>query len=129
MTVSKPAPSCVPTGWWECIGLGHGAGPKAIKAGGDSSGHTAPEETSLPQIAPSRNLEQQSLLVERPIGRPGRVVAKWVLAPSMELGRGSRPALGEKTEAEYIRDAALVRPAPPLSSPLLRSTNVVESPT
>ena len=39
---------------------------------------------------------------------------------------GSGPTLGEKTEAEYIRDAALARPDPSLPSSLPPSTNIDE---
>jgi len=61
VTVGEPAPSSASTAWWGCIGLGIGAGPKAIEHSGEQSTHTAHKEISsatsiaspLPQTATS----------------------------------------------------------------------------
>ena len=83
-----------------------------------------PRKPPLPQIALPGTSNSDLFLVERPTGRPGRRATMWVLTRPMELGRGkgSRAALGEKTEAEQIIDAAFARPDLSLSSPLPPST-------
>ena len=87
MTVSEPAPSSVPAGWWEYISPGDGAGPNAIMAGGESSAQTARKETS------AQNLEQRLF---------SRRAPNW--APKQEchqVGPGSirRAGLGQWTNA------------------------------
>ena len=60
--MSEPAPSSAPVGWWEYIGLGDGAGPKAIVAGGESAARTVRKETSRPaRTTSSQNLERRPL--------------------------------------------------------------------
>ena len=61
MAVSEPAPSSVPAGRWEYIGLGDGAGPSAIMASGESSARTAPRKPPRPRTASSQSLEQRPL--------------------------------------------------------------------
>ena len=116
--MSEPAPSTASTGWWGCIGLGYGVGPKAIEDGSAQSAHTAPKETSS---APSTSSPQPQTAISFPssltqkdipgMSPPG---GSW-LRPWGWSGSGG-PTLGEKTEAQRIRDAALARPDPSLLS-------------
>jgi hypothetical protein len=118
VTVSEPAPSAS-TGWWGCIGLGYGVGPKAIEDSGEQSAHTTRMETSS---APSTASPQ----LQTAISLPSSVKQKYLSGISPPGGSwltpwgwsgGSGPTVGEKTEAERIRDAALARPdTSPLSS-------------
>ena len=129
MTVSEPAPS-LPTGWWGYIGLGHGAGPKAIEVGGESSAHSAHKEASSAPNSPF--LEPRTAIsfpssVEQGVRAVIPPSGSW-LNPWSWTG-GSEPTLGERTEAECIRDAALARPNPSLPSSLPLSTNIDEQST
>lgn len=120
VTMSEPVPSSTAAGWLGCIGLGYGVGSKAIEDGSAQSAHTAHKETSS---APSTSSPQPQTAISFPssvkqtdLSRISPPSGSW-LRPWGWSG-GSGPALGEKTEAERIRDAALARPDPPnLSSP------------
>jgi hypothetical protein len=128
VTVSEPAPSSASTGWWGYIGLGYGAGSSAIEGGSFPSAHTAPKETSSapsvesprPQIATSipPSVKQGAQSGASPAG------GSWLIPWGWSGGGGA--TLDGKTEAECIRDAALARPDPTLSSSPSPSMNVDE---
>jgi hypothetical protein len=124
VTVSEPAPSSASTGWWGSIGLGYGAGPKAIEDGSEQLAHTAHKETSLvpspafPQPQTATSFTQKSQSGISPSG--GSWLRPWGWSGS------SGPTSDEKTEAERIRDAALARPDPSLLSSPSPSIDVGE---
>jgi len=116
VTVSEPAPPS--TGWWGCRGLGYGPGPKAIEDSGDTSTHTAHKETSsapsIPSLQPQTATSFSSSVKQKYLSGISPPGGSW-LTP---WGSGSSGfTLGEKTEAERIRDAVPAKLDPsPLSS-------------
>ena len=124
VTVSEPAPSSVPAGWWEYIGLGHGAGPKAIEAGGESSAHPVRKETSSAPSSPFP--EPRTAVSFSSSARQGAQTGIPTSGSWLNPWSWAGPAPSEKTEAECIRDTALARLDPPPSSSLPPSTNIAE---
>ena len=113
--MSEPAPSSVPAGWWEYIGLGDGAGPKAIVVGGGCSYCTQGNLASGPKPPLPRTSKSDLFLVERPTERlrgvppHGPLLNPWSWAGAADERWARRP------RRSSLGDVALARPDPRLS--------------
>ena len=97
--MSEPAPSPVPAGWWECIGLGDGAGPNAIMTGGETPAHPARNETSsapnslFPELrtaTPFSSSVQQGAQTGAPLSGSWFNSWSWAGAADQRWARGPR---------------------------------------